>query len=346
MNEYPINLEWTIAEELLWALKNSINNEYLESEKFTAFNVSDVKYFLRIYPNGISDERRGKTCVPLYLDLGNEKKVQSEFTLSIKSANWSQMLNYVFEGLNGWGTSCCTTDDLFDANKKFIVNGKLTLKLEGILKIPRIDSEIKMKNLRAKFKMERKFYDLWNIGFEDFTIVSADGKELKVHKCVLAAQSPVFAAMLKPHTKESMDGKVKIPDFTFEIIEKSIKFCYHPNLLPDISPDDAIGIYRFADKYDIETVLHDVEFYFDKYDIENVRDYVELSLIKKLTVMNFCETVNAAISMNAMKLKNMCSDFLIDCISKKIDVPKIEEIDAEFIAEVQKSFLCQSFETL
>uniref|UniRef100_A0AC35FDM9 Uncharacterized protein n=1 Tax=Panagrolaimus sp. PS1159 TaxID=55785 RepID=A0AC35FDM9_9BILA len=66
----------------------------------------------------------------------------------------------------------------------------------------------------------------------------------------------------------------------------------------------------------------------------------------KLTVMNFCETVNAAIFVNAMKLKNMCSDFLIDCISKKINVPDIVETDAEFVAEVKKSLLCHSFETL
>uniref|UniRef100_A0A914PS15 MATH domain-containing protein n=1 Tax=Panagrolaimus davidi TaxID=227884 RepID=A0A914PS15_9BILA len=175
---FPIALEWTIAEERLNALKNSINNEYLQSQKFTVILSSNVQYFIKIYPNGDTDERRGKTWVFLYLDLGNEKKVKAEYKFSIWSSKLK--LNYVFEKSTGWGVSCCTTDELFDPTNKFIVDGKLTLKVKGILKTEKVETNNEMGFFQTKLKWIKNLCNLWNIGFEDFAIVTSDGKEIKV----------------------------------------------------------------------------------------------------------------------------------------------------------------------
>uniref|UniRef100_A0AC35FTQ1 BTB domain-containing protein n=1 Tax=Panagrolaimus sp. PS1159 TaxID=55785 RepID=A0AC35FTQ1_9BILA len=142
--------------------------------------------------------------------------------------------------------------------------------------------------------------------------------------------SPVFAAMFKFSWKEAAESKVDIPDFPFEIVEKAVKLCYDYKLVGEILVEDGIEIYAFGDKYDIEVV----------------RDFVELNLGNNLSVSNFCEIVNFAISVNASKLKNKCMDFLICCFFKKIDVPKIEEIDKDFVAEARKNILCHFCETL
>lgn len=50
----------------------------------------------------------------------------------------------------------------------------------------------------------------------DFTIV-ASGRELPAHQIILSARSPVFAAMLEPHTEEAKNSRVVFPDIDFEV---------------------------------------------------------------------------------------------------------------------------------
>ncbi|VDM59187.1 unnamed protein product [Angiostrongylus costaricensis] len=50
----------------------------------------------------------------------------------------------------------------------------------------------------------------------DFTIVVGD-KEIPVHKVILSARSPVFAAMLEPHTEEAKTNRVVLEDMDYEV---------------------------------------------------------------------------------------------------------------------------------
>ncbi|VDN23354.1 unnamed protein product [Gongylonema pulchrum] len=51
----------------------------------------------------------------------------------------------------------------------------------------------------------------------DFTIVAGD-RELPAHQVILSARSPVFAAMLEPHTDEAKNSRVVFRDIDFEVL--------------------------------------------------------------------------------------------------------------------------------
>uniref|UniRef100_A0A914XZS3 MATH domain-containing protein n=1 Tax=Panagrolaimus superbus TaxID=310955 RepID=A0A914XZS3_9BILA len=131
----PIALQWIISEERLKALKEK-QNEFLESE---IFDGCGFKYSLTIYPNGDGKTKIGQTRIFLRLYLQqNAKKIDAEFCLTIESAKYSNKMNHTFDKSKGWGIKCCSTEKLFDSKRKFIVDGILTIRVEGVLKVTKL----------------------------------------------------------------------------------------------------------------------------------------------------------------------------------------------------------------
>ncbi|XP_055354289.1 uncharacterized protein LOC129599948 [Paramacrobiotus metropolitanus] len=87
--------------------------------------------------------------------------------------------------------------------------------------------------------------------FTDCTLVSADERSFPAHRVILAAQSPVFAAMFSHDTLEKTSGVCTIADVRGEILDIVLDFLYRHIVFEGIK-NNAEEVLAAADKYDLD----------------------------------------------------------------------------------------------
>jgi hypothetical protein len=77
--------------------------------------------------------------------------------------------------------------------------------------------------------------------------------EIRAHKCILAARSPVFKAMFNYKLKENLTNKLIIEDCKPDVVRAMLKYIYTSYIQEDIKTI-AIDLYIAAEKYFIESL--------------------------------------------------------------------------------------------
>lgn len=95
-----------------------------------------------------------------------------------------------------------------------------------------------------------------NAKFCDVTLC-AGGREFRAHRAILAARSPVFAAMFEHDTLEKAEDRVDIEDLDGDVLHQLLRYVYSGSTAPD-AEDEAgssssviLSLLAAADKYSL-----------------------------------------------------------------------------------------------
>jgi len=133
---------------------------------------------------------------------------------------------------------------------------------------------------------------LETLDLADVTLVVGEA-EIRAHKCVLSARSPVFAKMFGSGMRETKENTVKIPYVEEEVMEMFVKFVYTLNF---------------------ENMEHNAEellILADKYCVPALRLSCEEHLGKSLSDENAAQRLHLAHVHNAGSLKALAAAYIV-----------------------------------
>ena len=88
----------------------------------------------------------------------------------------------------------------------------------------------------------------------DFVLVSSDGVEESVHRAILIARSPVFAAMFESNMTEVQTGRCVISDVMGPVLKALVKYMYCGCSGEDFG-EDSMNVLLMADKYQLTELV-------------------------------------------------------------------------------------------
>ncbi|KAH9374907.1 hypothetical protein HPB48_000884 [Haemaphysalis longicornis] len=111
-----------------------------------------------------------------------------------------------------------------DSKRKLFPDDNLTVHCKV-----RVFQDSEAKTISAAFatcRLKQNLHDLFESQkFSDFTL-NVGGKEIKAHRNILAARSPVFAAMFEHDMREKLESRVDITDVDYDTMLQVVRFIY------------------------------------------------------------------------------------------------------------------------
>uniref|UniRef100_A0A914PY25 BTB domain-containing protein n=1 Tax=Panagrolaimus davidi TaxID=227884 RepID=A0A914PY25_9BILA len=251
---------------------------------------------------------------------GNETKIYAALDYSIDSADYNEQLGFVCDKDFCLGLNSADYRERKLLKRTFFVNGVLTLNLKGIFMVKKPHNDqfktlTLAKSFASKSALKRKN--------KDFLIVIGD-KEIQVHKKVLLAASKSMIG-----NKESFDNKMVIIDFPFKIVDIAVKLIYGKCILLKSSLEDMLLLFRFGDKYRIQTIM----------------DMVEECLIGEISPVTVVYLIkfSSPDSTNVPFLYQKCVEFFIKCLKEATPIYAAESLGEEFLESMFSKSILSNF---
>uniref|UniRef100_A0AC34FL51 MATH domain-containing protein n=1 Tax=Panagrolaimus sp. ES5 TaxID=591445 RepID=A0AC34FL51_9BILA len=167
---YPISMDWIISKEKL--IKNK--DKVIVSQNFAIENLSGVEFYFSLDQKYMSDSTE-KIAILFNLKMSLNMRMNAEVRISCQTAEFDSQWKKEFTNGKGNGSFLCQSAELFDPEKRFIVNNQLIISFKATLTVLNTDPIVP-----KLAKHESLGWKLWeNEDDKDATIV-VHGMELKV----------------------------------------------------------------------------------------------------------------------------------------------------------------------
>lgn len=260
----------------------------------------NLTMYLLLEIHNDTDNSDGKTNagdISVFLNLEElEDPVTVEYELCLLDSNGekkklSETMFFTFTSDDlGYGAAPLVNKNIVtDRSQNLLLDDKLTILCRMKVFDKTINEPSLPLNIYSGFEKLLKNQD-----FCDATL-DVSGKELKVHKAILAAKSPVFYAMFSNNTKEANENLVKIDDVTFDVMKDVVQFMY-------------TGFIK-----NFENHAHEVLIVADKYCIDDLKLFCCRYIQEQLNVENAVKLLIVSDQCNAVIL-----DFIKEFITNNI----------------------------
>ena len=294
----------------LWIIHNysfyDVKGETLYSPTFKATSNTECNWCLSVEPTSENDEK--KEFMGVYLELDKSSKCTEifvKFSLHIvdreqKKARTvvSEIRKFDVENDCSWGFNLIKKRDLLSNNNLLPDD---TLKIYCEVKFSEVEALVDFNQpdfnslLSPCFKndLSEDFEQLFENGDHTDVTISTNSKDFKVHKNILSARSPVFAAMFKHNTKENENNIVDISDIDEKVMQDMLYYMYtgKSKHMEQLAPSLLAIAQRYA--------------------IEGLKKKCECTLLKNLSIENAVETLLLADLHHASKLKSRTLRFIV-----------------------------------
>lgn len=189
---------------------------------------SPITFRIRLHPQGNKESNKDFSFFQVFCNTNNTK-YRAKF--SVYNCRNEEIPTTVYTGtqqLHGY-FEYIRRDLLLQhlsPQDELQLNLNLTVTFDTVTKCSQ--NMKKIEAIEPKYQeISKDFESFFTTGkLTDFTIELNEGRVIECHKVMLAARSPVFQAMLEPHTEESRTARVVIGDIDYEVMSEMLNYIY------------------------------------------------------------------------------------------------------------------------
>uniref|UniRef100_A0A7S0A4F9 BTB domain-containing protein n=1 Tax=Pyrodinium bahamense TaxID=73915 RepID=A0A7S0A4F9_9DINO len=225
-------------------------------------DVGGEKFDIVVYPAGNEGSHPG--FVGVYVGrIGGRDAIRGQYTLSLVSQTGHKResrsrVDRFKPNVNNGFPNFVEAAELKDPSKGLAADDVVTIEASvtifGERTIDIRPCSTQGLQPTAEVSLAANLAELWKSGWwTDLTLMSG-GRELRAHRLILAARSPVFERMLSSKMREASTGHVEIPDIAPEVLQRLCEFIYTDNVEDEEvwNDDEAIrGLLLAAKKYEL-----------------------------------------------------------------------------------------------